>query len=597
MASSSSCAGLGELGMGKARALSTVFLAASLCHCGPRHEGGGTGGSSPSGGSGDGGGSDVAGASGSDAGGASSGNAGVPGSGNAGQGGASMAGSAGSNGGGSAGPSGPATEAVIGCEASTWPVAGYYFEAPPEGEFSTRPERLLARFTANGISGDGKLVVGHAHDLPYSRGLPLSWTTAGGLVELRSPPYETNAIQASCDGSVVLEQDVRPFQQVYRLEGDQEPRAVLGSSPPRPYIYMNPDATIIVNGNGVHLELYSVPLRWTAETGREEEIRALLDEYVYHVAPDGTLLGANATELFEYDPASDVKTPVGMSPVDLGGGYPNRFRASADGSAWVQAADLNFDSFLVWQPPAEPRSVTCPATCEVVDVSGTGQIALFDVALPSGGKSSWLWTLRDGLFDLTAAFEQHGFDFHGAKLRASAMSDDGRAFAGNVLQPDSPYPAGFFYAVLPAAVYAEAVGPECAADRDCEQSTFVCERAACVNGRCSAQLVEAGAPCDDGRFCTVDEACDGKGACTSGRSPCNELAPGIPRCLESEQVCEVCSDGRALVHGQCRCPYWNCQARGGATYCAQTDLTEENQVGCFYDGLTLSDYDEIPSDP
>jgi len=180
------------------------------------------------------------------------------------------------------------------------------------------------------------------------------------------------------------------------------------------------------------------------------------------------------------------------------------------------------------------------------------------------------------------------------------MSDDGRAFTGNVFDPAPPNQIDyrpFFYAVVPVAVYAEEPGPACTVDADCAQSSFVCEHTACVSGQCVAELTAAGTPCDDGRFCTTGEVCDGYGACTSGSSPCNELAPGIPRCLEAEQLCEVCTDGRALVHGQCRCPYWNCQARGGATYCSPTDLTEENQVGCFYDGLTLSDYDELPTEP
>jgi hypothetical protein len=101
--------------------------------------------------------------------------------------------------------------------------------------------------------------------------------------------------------------------------------------------------------------------------------------------------------------------------------------------------------------------------------------------------------------------------------------------------------------------------------------------------------VPAGVACDDGAFCTEGEVCNGAGACVGGVSPCRELSPGIPRCNEAERQCEVCSDGRPLVDGQCRCPFWNCIARGGATYCAETDLTEVNAVSCFYDGLTLGD--------
>lgn len=59
-------------------------------------------------------------------------------------------------------------------------------------------------------------------------------------------------------------------------------------------------------------------------------------------------------------------------------------------------------------------------------------------------------------------------------------------------------------------------------------------------------------------------------------------------------MCEICTDGRPLVNGECRCPFWNCTARGGAAFCSETDQSEENQIGCFYDGLTLDDLPPLP---
>lgn len=246
-----------------------------------------------------------------------------------------------------------------------------------------------------------------------------------------------------------------PFQQLYRVEAGQEPVQVAGS-PPVGAAFADPSMSVIVNGHGPGNEFYTVPLRWTAATGTEE-LTPLRNDFVYHVAPDGTLLVADPNELFRYDVATGARRPVGMSPVNLNFGAGASLRASADGSAWVQTADLNYDSFLVWQPPAEPRSVTCPNSCRVVDVSGTGQVALIDVSLGTidGPFSSWLWTLETGLVDLTLLFEQHGFDLHGQKLHAVAMSDDGRAFAGGLTDGSSSAFAigSFFHAVLPAAAY------------------------------------------------------------------------------------------------------------------------------------------------
>lgn len=130
--------------------------------------------------------------------------------------------------------------------------------------------------------------------------------------------------------------------------------------------------------------------------------------------------------------------------------------------------------------------------------------------------------------------------------------------------------------------------PKCTADSDCVASTTRCEYSACISGQCLLEPVAAGVSCDDGLFCTVGEACDGQGACSGGISPCNELIPGLPKCDEATRSCEICTDGRPLVNGVCRCPFWNCTGRGGAMYCSPTDKTEPNQVSCFFDGATAS---------
>ena len=131
--------------------------------------------------------------------------------------------------------------------------------------------------------------------------------------------------------------------------------------------------------------------------------------------------------------------------------------------------------------------------------------------------------------------------------------------------------------------------PECSTDADCEASTDDCQQIACVAGKCAVTPTPSGVACDDGLFCTENEICDGLGACGAGRSPCRELVPGLPRCNEAERQCEICTDGRPLVNGECRCPYWNCIARGGATFCSETDVSQENTIGCYYDGLTIDD--------
>ncbi|MEY3013489.1 MAG: hypothetical protein RIT45_2224, partial [Pseudomonadota bacterium] len=57
------------------------------------------------------------------------------------------------------------------------------------------------------------------------------------------------------------------------------------------------------------------------------------------------------------------------------------------------------------------------------------------------------------------------------------------------------------------------------AARDCSASADACNDAICdeAAGKCGTQPKQAGTACDDGQFCTVDETCDGKGACSGGQ--------------------------------------------------------------------------------
>jgi hypothetical protein len=424
-------------------------VAALLSGCGPHH-GGGSGGEAGDGAS--------AGTTSAGGGGASAGGS-VAGGSAGNEVGGSVAGSgvAGSSGSGGTGGA-PLADYVIGCAASAWPEAGWFFEPPPPDEFSTREDWLLARMDAFGISGDGQLVVGSTSDAPI-RELAVAWSRAGGIVEL--PPvmmdngnccFEARGVQASCDGSVILQQD-SPFSEIYRTEGGQAP-VVLYGAPFASVVSMNPDASVIVDGVGQQGEFGGSPLRWTAATGMAD-VSSLFLESVYGVAPDGTLIAGNADALFEYDVATDVRTPIGMAAVEflVSSRHEPSIKVSASGKAWAQSADLSYDSFLLWRAGAEPRSVTCPARCRLVDISGTGEVVLVDLFSGSSSSSS-IWTLRGGFVDLATIFEQNGIDLAGRKLRAVAMSDDGRAVTGGSFDPSSSFTTErFFYAVLPASIY------------------------------------------------------------------------------------------------------------------------------------------------
>jgi hypothetical protein len=415
-----------------------ILFSALLCNCGPRYEDGG--------GDGEAGESPGAGAGGS--GGVSAGSGGVSSGGpNAG---GSFAGTVDSAGTAGSEPA-PESEPVLGCAAQAWPDAGAYYEPPTTVEAPTRRQFLLQTFTSYGLSNDGRVVVGDTRDPDTLAFFPISWTLSAGISALPVATLGEGAgIKASCNGSVVLVGDA-PFDGVYRVDVPrwEDPLVIHGRLD---MISMDPSASTIIDGRGqdreTNGEIVSYPRRWTAATG-PVELKALPNTLIHQVAIDGSLVGSDTDELFRFYPADNTREPIGMAPVD---GEPSSISVSTSGYAWIQSADLHRDSFLVWRPPAEPRSVTCPGQCWMVDLSSTGQVALLDASNDSA-VSSWLWTERSGFVDLSATMERAGFDLHGRKLRAVAMSDDARAFTGYSFDPVSGGAGAFFYAVVPAGTY------------------------------------------------------------------------------------------------------------------------------------------------
>ncbi len=350
------------------------------------------------------------------------------------------------------GPFTPETEPVIGCAAQSWPAGGTYFEPPPfNEELPFRRQQLLRSFLVGEMSADGRVVVGSSRDPDTLGNLPLTWTSSSGIAAIpvvtRGRPYP---IKASCDGNIVLVSDY--FNGVYRVDIRRwQYPLVIHSSPS--YVSMDPVASSIVDGAGqareIDYEIVAYPRLWTAATG-PVELRSLKNNVINAVAADGTLIGSDTEELYRFDPVTRTRRPIGMLPVAWGS-----LVVSSSGYAWIQNADLHFDSFLVWREPAQPFSVTCPASCGLVDLSSTGQIALVNMKV-GDATTSWIWTESSGFRELGPLLEDAGFDLRDRDLQATAMSDDGRAFTGYSYSrtlPPGQSDALFFYAVLPASVY------------------------------------------------------------------------------------------------------------------------------------------------
>jgi hypothetical protein len=219
---------------------------------------------------------------------------------------------------------------------------------------------------------------------------------------------------------------------------------------PHDTLAMDPSGTIVVDGSIYADDPLTGPRVWTAATGAVYWPE-LGGSKLHHVSPDGTFIGSDFEALFRYDRATGVKQPIGMAPL----GYPPSLVVAASGKAWIQNADQHFDSFLLWQPPAQPRSVTCPDGCYPRELSSNGEVALLDVHYDqSQAPTSLVWTKRRGWLDLAALFTQSGLDVQsGRKLHAIGMSDDARVFAGYAFNPSVLGDQDFFFGVLPATAY------------------------------------------------------------------------------------------------------------------------------------------------
>ena len=74
---------------------------------------------------------------------------------------------------------------------------------------------------------------------------------------------------------------------------------------------------------------------------------------------------------------------------------------------------------------------------------------------------------------------------------------------------------------------------ECFRDEHCPNDGNDCTDESCTDNVCVYTNTPSGTPCDDGRWCTVGEECDGSGDCTGGDPRCK---PG-QICLEESHLC------------------------------------------------------------
>jgi hypothetical protein len=402
------------------RTYATLRLCAPLCAlifgafgCGPRHDGGGEGGTAGVAGSG--------GVAGTDA----AGSGGAAGTGAAGSGGAAGTGAAGS---GVAGEGGaaeiPGYDEVIGCPAETWPDVATF----------TILGSMEDRFFPFSLSGDGR-VIGGQYD-----GAAARWTQAEGFVpsdnvypHLLSCTGEF-AVGSSTNAGVYRQSVSHGVEYLFGAPGD-------GVNP----LSVSPDGAVVVgNLDNIEENPGPFPVRWTA-AGGAQQLDALQNALVYHTNADGTsLLGADVLHVFRWGAQAGKTVLLQQTPRAFDG--PAIMPVSADGHVYAFTQNTTLDSFVVARE-GTATLVYCPSICAPVDVSGTGKVVLL------WGDGPQLWTADKGFLDLAAVLQQFGADTQGRSLSVDSISDDGQVIIGLAADPNNSVDYQAFYATLPRAAY------------------------------------------------------------------------------------------------------------------------------------------------
>ena len=96
---------------------------------------------------------------------------------------------------------------------------------------------------------------------------------------------------------------------------------------------------------------------------------------------------------------------------------------------------------------------------------------------------------------------------------------------------------------------------------DCSSiQTDACHEAVCneVTAQCEVVNRAVGTPCDDGLFCTIDDACDAAGLCVGGGENDCGMAPGDCDAVTCDETAKTCSlsqlsNGTACTNSQDLC--------------------------------------------
>ena len=119
----------------------------------------------------------------------------------------------------------------------------------------------------------------------------------------------------------------------------------------------------------------------------------------------------------------------------------------------------------------------------------------------------------------------------------------------------------------------------CVVAADCAALTDACNTGACINGTCGKAEANEGAACDDGKACSLDDACHA-GVCTPGGT---KFCPSMDSCHVGD--CDLTVDACVQVPGNDGGPCNDANACTGSGTCSAGECSPGPMIDCsFLDG-------------
>jgi hypothetical protein len=190
------------------------------------------------------------------------------------------------------------------------------------------------------------------------------------------------------------------------------------------------------------------------------------------------------------------------------------------------------------------------------------------------------------------------------QCNSGVCNEDSDACERNPIEDGSACDDGLFCTVDDACVNGSCEG----GNRDCRSFADQCTSGACNEDAdsCETRPISDGIPCDDGLYCSVEDACK-SGACLGRARNCAEAADqcNVGSCNEDDDSCDAepvedgsaCDDGRfctiatACANGQCVGAARDCSAFSDA---CNTGVCDEDAGACAArprdDGTPCEDY-------